>query len=138
MRKPSQEADAFRRIEVITGVGRRRRWPDDVRAAIVAETLEEGAVVSAVARRYGLAPSQIFAWRKAARERASNLPAGMAAFAAVTLDSTRMTGTALKEPPPPLMIEVELGGARLRIPPDAARDAILAVMEGLGALKRRR
>jgi Transposase len=57
MTKPGLEADTFRRIEVITGVGRRRRWTEDRKTAIVAETLEEGAVVSAVARRHGVAPS---------------------------------------------------------------------------------
>jgi transposase len=34
----------------------------------VEETLMPGASISAVARRYGLHPSQVFAWRKAARE----------------------------------------------------------------------
>ena len=39
-------ADSFQRIEVITGTGRRRQWPDDIKAAIVAETLQEGAAAS--------------------------------------------------------------------------------------------
>jgi hypothetical protein len=46
MKKLDGEADTFRRIEVITGTGRRRRWSEEVRAGIVAETLEEGARVS--------------------------------------------------------------------------------------------
>ena len=55
------------RAEVIT-VERRRRgsWSD--KQQIVEETLMPGASISAVARRYGLHPSQVFAWRKAARE----------------------------------------------------------------------
>jgi hypothetical protein len=55
------------RTEVIT-VERRRRgsWADEQQ--IVEETLLPGASISAVARRYGLHPSQVFAWRKAARE----------------------------------------------------------------------
>ena len=32
----STKADEFRRIEVITGVGRRRRWTDEEKAWIVA------------------------------------------------------------------------------------------------------
>src|SRR3954451_6665948 len=56
--------DGFRRLEVITGVGRRRRWTDEEKAWIVAESLEPTTTVSAVARRYGLHPSQLFVWRQ--------------------------------------------------------------------------
>src|SRR6516162_52093 len=55
------------RAEVIT-VERRRRWSWTDKRQIVEETLMPGASISAVARRYGLHPSQLFAWRKAARE----------------------------------------------------------------------
>jgi transposase len=55
------------RAEVIT-VERRRRWSWGDKQQIVDETLMPGASISAVARRYGLHPSQVFAWRKAARE----------------------------------------------------------------------
>ena len=55
------------RAEVIT-VERLRRWSWTDKQQIVAETLVPGASISAVARRYGLHPSQIFAWRKVARE----------------------------------------------------------------------
>jgi hypothetical protein len=39
---------------------------------------------------------------------------------------------------PPPMIEVELNGARLCIPPNASRDAIFAVIEAVGGLQKRR
>ena len=54
------------RSEVIT-VERRRRWSAADKRRLVAESLAPGASVSAVARREGLHPSQLFAWRKAAR-----------------------------------------------------------------------
>lgn len=47
---------------------RRRRWRLSEKQEIVAETLEPGASVSAVAQRHGMHPSQLFAWRKAARD----------------------------------------------------------------------
>jgi hypothetical protein len=46
--------DEFRRIEVITSVGRRRRWTDEEKARIVAESLDPATTSSAVARRHGL------------------------------------------------------------------------------------
>src|SRR3954470_24247580 len=68
MRNPSRtdgtNADGFRRLEVITGVGRRRRWSDEDKARIVAESLDPRTSASAVARRYGLHASQLFTWRQ--------------------------------------------------------------------------
>jgi transposase len=60
----STKADGFRRLEVITGVGRRRRWSLEDKARIVAESLDPATTASAVARRYGLHASQLFVWRQ--------------------------------------------------------------------------
>jgi len=56
-----------RRIELITGAGRRRRWSSEDKARIVVESLEPGVSVSEVARRHGLSPQQLFGWRRKAR-----------------------------------------------------------------------
>src|SRR3954451_19965605 len=45
------EGGAYRRIELITGVARRRRWTAAEKAALVAESLEPGVNISALARR---------------------------------------------------------------------------------------
>ena len=58
----------LRRIEVITGAERRRRWSAEEKAEIVAESLAEGSVVSNVARRHGLSPQQLFGWRARLRD----------------------------------------------------------------------
>ena len=50
--------------EVITSVRRRRRWSAEGKAAIVQETYAPGMSVSLVARRYGIAPNQLFTWRR--------------------------------------------------------------------------
>ena len=55
------------RVEVRTGVGRRRRWTEEQKGRIVAESYRAGAVVSEVARRHEISPQHLFAWRKAAR-----------------------------------------------------------------------
>jgi len=49
-----QQGDSYRRIEVITGQRRRRRWTAQEKARIVAESFEEGANISEVARRNGV------------------------------------------------------------------------------------
>ena len=56
-----------RRMEIITGVERRRRWTAQAKAEIVAETFAPGATVAEVARRHDLRASQIQLWRKQAR-----------------------------------------------------------------------
>jgi transposase len=78
--KPADNADSavtrMRRIELITGTGRRRRWSADDKARIVVESLKPGASVSEVARRYGLGPQQLFGWRRQARHAVGSAPAG--------------------------------------------------------------
>lgn len=41
-----------------------RIWPEAVKARIVAETFEEGATVTGVARRHGLSRPQLSDWRR--------------------------------------------------------------------------
>ena len=53
-------------VEVITSVQRRRRWSTEEKAAIVQGTYLPGMSVSLVARRHGIAPNQLFTWRRLA------------------------------------------------------------------------
>ena len=55
------------RLEVIT-TGSRRRWTLEEKLRIVAESFSGHRAASSTARRYGLSSSQLFAWRKLARE----------------------------------------------------------------------
>ena len=54
--------------EVLNGPERRRRRTPAEKLAIVAETYEAGVTVSLVARRHGIAPNQLFAWRRLASQ----------------------------------------------------------------------
>ena len=67
------------------GVGRRRNrsWPDELKREIVAASLEPGASVAGVARRYGVNDNQLFSWRKRYRE--GLLGPGGAALVPVTI-----------------------------------------------------
>lgn len=81
--KPTDNADGavttVRRIELITGTGRRRQWSTDDKARIIVESLKPGANVSEVARRHGLNPQQLFGWRRQAREAVGKVPVDLTA-----------------------------------------------------------
>ena len=64
----------YRRVEVLTGPGRRRRWSADEKARIVAETLVPGARVSEVARRWQICSQQVFGWHRAMRQDVPSVP----------------------------------------------------------------
>ena len=117
----STKVDSFRRIEVITGVGRRRRWTDEEKAWIVAESLDPTATVSAVARRYGLHASQLFVWRQqiaapATREAPAFVPVLLAE------DSTAPAEAAGQ-------MEIALGPAVVRVTADVDARALRRVLE---------
>jgi transposase len=66
------------RVEVITGVRRRRRWSVEEKLRIVEESYRPGVSVSAVARRHGVNANQLFTWRRLAREGRLGGPGGAA------------------------------------------------------------
>jgi len=55
-------------VEVITSVQRRRRWTPEEKRAMVEEAESPGMSVSAVARKYGIHPNQLFRWRRLMHE----------------------------------------------------------------------
>lgn len=52
------------KIEVLTGVERRRRWTVEEKMRLVEESNRPGMSVSYVARKHGIAASQLFTWRR--------------------------------------------------------------------------
>ena len=56
------------RIEILDGPTGRRRWPDDLKARIVAESFQPGARVCDVAAKYGLIARHLSGWRGQARK----------------------------------------------------------------------
>jgi transposase len=107
----------FRRVEVLTGPGRRRRWPADQKARIVAETPEPGARVAEVARRWQLCSRQVFGWRRAARRDLRTAPAMTATPASASFVPiiTEAVSVATVPHTSAQVIEVRLAGAVVRI-----------------------
>jgi transposase len=131
------------RVEVFRGQAR-RRWSEEAKRRLVAETLEPGATVHAVAERHGVNTSQLFTWRKRFRTEfglATTVPLAPA-FAAVEVapvaGAPEETGDAVSEPDTMAlggMIEIELPrGGRVRI---SGRVEPAVVTAALRALVRR-
>jgi len=60
------QGDEYRRIELITGLSRRRRWTPEEKALILTESLLPGASVAAVARRHNVNRGLLTTWRREA------------------------------------------------------------------------
>ena len=52
------------RVEVFSGIQRRRRYSVDQKLAVLQEASQPGMTISYVARRHGISPSLIFGWRR--------------------------------------------------------------------------
>ena len=107
-------------VEIFRGQAR-RRWSEEDKRRLVAETFGPGATVHGVARRRGVSPSQLFAWRKLYRDgagigRAVPVLSGVPGFAAVEITPAMPPSVADAVPAPSGLIEIELaGGDRVRI-----------------------
>jgi len=66
---------AFGRVEIRTGVGRRRRWTAQEKGRIVGEALNSGVPVAEIARRHDMSSQHLFIWIRAAKEGRLALPA---------------------------------------------------------------
>jgi transposase len=112
----------MQRAEIIT-IERRRRWSLAQKQEIVAETLQPGVSVSAVAQRYGMHASQVFAWRKAARDGRLIEESGVE-FAPVVVASESAALPAAGAPSPGRM-EIVLNNGRRVIVDASVRAAAL-------------
>jgi transposase len=113
----------YRRVEVLTGPDRRRKWPTEVKAQIVAEAMEPGAVVADVARRWQVCPQQVFGWRREMRS--------SAALSFVPLIAEPAANVPKPDLPPP--VELHLAGAVVRIPSGTDATLLTTVLRALRA-----
>ena len=140
------------RGEVLGRLERRRRWSADEKLAVVLASLEPGAVVSTVARRFDVTRQQVYDWRRAARRGELGTPGGVVGFVEVVadppMDAAKVgaeTSPAVAAPDsavttaetatgPAATVEIVLiGGRVLRAPvalPTAALRRLIGAVEG--------
>lgn len=110
---------------------RNRKWPEELKAEIVAETLRPGATVNAVAARHGLAANQVSAWRRMARDGRLVLPAPEDAVEFVSLMVAPAEALADTGPVASGSVEIAVGAVTVRLEPDASPERIAAVVRAL-------
>ena len=136
----SNAAAPAQRLEIFTGAGRRRAWTAEEKAAIVAESVEDDAVVSHVARRHGLTPQQVFAWRRQAR-RGTEVDVATPAFTPIVVAAPSRArlpdvgGADRTGDARPHSIELDIGGSSVWVWPGAEVAMVRAIIGALKAAK---
>ncbi len=136
------------RFEVFTGAGKRREWPPEVKASIVAECCSGREGVSAVARRHGLDPSQVYTWRRDLRKQLEAeglmLPSPQPeafAFVPALIDPSSASDPALprrtrrRRRTKDAAVELVIDGVAVKIGRGADTDVITAVINALKATR---
>lgn len=113
---PMPATGSLQLVEAVIGpfegapVGERRRWSDDFKAQAVAAALEPGVNVSALARRLGISPPQLFGWRKAFMEKQS-------------ADTSKGA--------PPSAVEIVVGEVSIRVGADVSEAALRRILRAV-------
>lgn len=113
---PMPATGSLQLIEAVTErldgapVGERRRWSDEFKERAVAAALEPGVNVSALARRLGISPPQLFGWRKAfLKKQPHDIPPAA----------------------PVPMVEILVGGVIIRVSPDLDEAALRRILRAV-------
>ncbi|MFL5131716.1 MAG: transposase, partial [Microvirga sp.] len=88
-----------------------------------------GAVVSEVARRNGMSPQHLFAWRRQAKREADDSPLGFTPVV-VAPDVPQPTPAPGRE----AVIEIVVAGAVIRVPPGVDAATLALVLHALKSL----
>lgn len=123
-------SDQVERLEVVDS-GRRRRWSEDEKLKIVLESLAAPRQVSATARRYGIARSQLLQWRRSFRPERNEGPEQSIGFVPAVVVSEPEPGPSA---PAGLAVEgaIEINftsGARMRVTGTVDRATLKAAVE---------
>ena len=118
--------DGFQEVTIIAGTARRRRFSTEEKLRIVAESFDPAVSVSAVARRYGINPNQLFSWRRQLGEERSKEASLADCCPAVEAEAEATDGD---------VIEIALGGATIRVRSGVDGAALRRVLSALRAAR---
>lgn len=113
-----------------------RRWPTEVKALVVADTLEPGATVNAVADRYGVQPNQLSAWRRLAKQGKLVLPSAPTdepVFAPLVVCDPAPAPPSCDRRPAEEQIRIVIGEVRLKLAADTSAVRLAEIVRALGA-----
>jgi transposase len=144
------QSGTYRRIELITGAPRRRRWTAEEKARILAESFQPGARVSDIALRHGVNRGLVWSWRRQMRKQAAGAePAFVPIRIAQESSAARRSPEVERDEAPALRpaipsveakpeasaagsIEIELGDVRVRVSGAVDTAALRTVLGHLG------
>ena len=131
-----RSGDTFQRIEVISGVGRRRDWSDEFKARLVAESLEDGVMISEVARRHGVPPQRLYAWRNQMRTQSGQAEPTSTEFASVAVAAVAppVPRAHSASPASADLIEIVIGTTVIRVRAAISESLLMAVARVAKAL----
>ena len=113
--------------------GRNRKWPDEMKARIVAETLLPSATVNGVAQRYGVSANHVSSWRTLAKQGRLVLPApnDPVEFAMLMVDDAKKQQPGDEKTDIPMRPEIIAGAVIIRLEAGASADRIASVVRAL-------
>lgn len=130
------------RCDVVEPRRGNRRWPDHVKAQIVAESYQPGVRVADVARRHGLIPHQVSDWRRHARQGLLPLPCDVQDVALPGFVPLAIVPELVASTPAPAsgaavgVMSVELGAdVVVRIAGDVPVERAVAMVQGLRGVR---
>ncbi len=113
-------------MTVLTGPERRRRWHEEERCRILAAAFSPGAVVADVARRFDVATSLIYKWR-----RAYLTPSGFAPAVVVDAPALSAPEPMIPEPQGPSILVELSNGTRVSVSATAPASLVTAALRAL-------
>ncbi len=115
------------RIEVFSGVERRRRWSAEEKRRLVLAAFTPGAVVSEVARRADIHPNQLYRWRQDLQMSSTGFAEVVVSGSFPASDTTDVFSGGTSP-----MIEVEFANrTQLRLPVSTSPALAAAVIDAL-------
>ena len=127
-------------IEVVRRTRGYRRWPEALKARIVAESFQPGVRVVDVARHHDLAPHQLSTWRRQARRGLLALPSeamdgvesdAMPAFVPLSVEANAEAASGVSNESEGI-VGIELGDELvLRVPGDVSAERAAALVRAL-------